>query len=161
MKRIILVAVLVVAVSLASYARKFVADGKTYSALGKYRIEIDDKSMMINGKEHKPFVITYENSNLEVRVAVDMDKGGKKYYVISDNLSVQYVANKHYFGVEKLDENLGKDGFRTSDATLNRSEYFHQKAITTGENWRRDNTKLIAAYFPMLLNNVENLIAAK
>jgi hypothetical protein len=161
MKRIVLIAGLIVAVSLASYARKFVAEGKTYSALGNYRIEMDNKSMMINGKEHKPFVITYENSNLEVRVAVDMDKEGKKYYVISHNLSVQYVANRKYFGVEKLAPELEKEGYRTSDAALNRVEYFHQKVITRGEGWRRDNTKLIAAYFPMLLNNVENIMAIK
>ena len=161
MKRIVLIAGLIVAVSLASYARKLVAEGKTYSALGNYKIELDNKSMMINGKEHKPFVITYENSNLEVRVAVDMDKEGKKYYVISDNLSVQYVANRKFFGVEKLAPELEKYGYRTSDAALNRVEYFHQKVITRGEGWRRDNTKLIAAYFPMLLNNVENVLAVK
>jgi hypothetical protein len=161
MKRIILIAGLILTVSLASYARKLVADGKTYSALGNYKIEIDDKYMIINGKQHKPFVITYENSNLEVRVAVDMDKEGKKYYVISDNLSVRYVANKKYFGVEKLSPELEKEGFKTSDGALNRVEYFHQKAITTGQNWRRDNTKLIAAYYPMLLNNVENVLAVK
>jgi DNA-binding beta-propeller fold protein YncE len=161
MKRIVLTVVLIVAVSFASYARKFVAEGKTYSALGNYRIEIDNKSMMINGKQHIPFVISYANSNLEVRVAVDMDKTGKKYYVISDNLSVQYVANRQYFGVEKLAPELEKDGFKTSDAALNRVEYFHQKVITSGVGWRRDNTKLIAAFFPMLLNNVENLIAAR
>jgi hypothetical protein len=161
MKRIILIACLIFAVSLVSYARKLVAEGKTYSALGNYKIEVDDKSMMINGKEHKPYVISYENSNLEVRVAVDMDKKGKKYYVISDNLSVQYVSNRHYFGVEKLSKDLEKEGFKTSDAALNRLEYFHQKAITTQQGWRRDNTKLIAAYFPMLLNNIENVLAAK
>jgi hypothetical protein len=161
MKRIILAAVLIVAVSFASYARKFVAEGKTYSALGNYKIEIDTKSMMINGKEHQPYVITYENSPMEIRVAVDMDKRGKIYYVISDNLSVQYIANRHYFGVEKLSEDLEKEGYKTSDAALNRVEYFRQKAITFNEGWRRDNTKLIAAYFPMLLNNIENLLAAK
>jgi hypothetical protein len=90
-----------------------------------------------------------------------MDREGKKYYVLSDNLCVQYVSNRHYFGVEKLDKEIEKDGFRTSDAALNRVEYFHQKVITTGYSWRRDNTKLIAAYFPMLLNNAENLIAEK
>lgn len=161
MKRIILLALLIVAVSLASYARKFVAEGKTYSALGNYKIEIDDKPMFINGKEHRPFVISYENSDLEVRVAVDFDRKGKTYFVISDNLSVQYVANRHYFGVEKLASDLEKDGYKTSDAALNRVEYFHQKAITTGYGWRRNNTKLIAAYFPMLLNNVENVLAAR
>ena len=94
MKRIILIAGLILTVSLASYARKLVAEGKTFSAMGNYKIEIDDKYMMINGKQHKPFVVTYGNSNLEVRVAVDMDKTGKKYYVISDNLCVQYVFNR-------------------------------------------------------------------
>jgi hypothetical protein len=161
MKKIVLLAALIVAVSLASYARKPIAEGKTNSPFGDYKIQVDNKSVWINGKEHKPFVITYENSNLEVRVAVDMDRQGKKYYVLSDNLSVQYVSNRHYFGVEKLDKVIEKDGFRTSDAALNRVEYFHQKAITTGYSWRRDNTKLIAAYFPMLLNNPENLIAEK
>jgi hypothetical protein len=161
MKRIILAAVLIVAVCLSSYARKFVAEGKTYSALGNYKVEIDDKYVMINGKEHKPFVISYDNSNLEVRIAVDMEKGCKKYYVISDNLSVQYVSNRHYFGVELLSKDLEKDGFKTSDSALNKTEYFHQKAITSHRGWRRDNTRLVAAYYPMLLNNVENLIAAK
>lgn len=161
MKRIILAAVLILAVSIASYGRKVVAEGKTYSALGNYKIEIDTKSMMINGKEHKPFVITYENSKLEVRVAIDMDKNSKIYYVISDNLSVQYVSNRHYFGVEKLSPDLEKEGYKTSDAALNRLEYFHQKAISTHEGWKRDNTRLVAAYFPMLINNIENLLAAK
>ena len=161
MKRIILAAVLILAVSIASYGRKVVAEGKTYSALGNYKIEIDTKSMMINGKEHKPFVITYENSKMEVRVAIDMDKNSKIYYVISDNLSVQYVSNRNYFGVEKLSPDLEKEGYKTSDAALNRLEYFRQKAITTQEGWRRDNTALIAAYFPMLINNIESLLAAK
>jgi hypothetical protein len=161
MKRIILVAGLTLAVSLVSFARKFVAEGETHSALGNYRIQVDEKSMFINGKEHVPYVITYENSNLEVKVAIDMDKEGKKYYVISDNLSVQYVANRNYFGVEKLPPELEKDGYKTSDAALNRLEYFHQKAITTNQGWKHDNTRLIAVYFPMLLNNSENVIAAK
>jgi hypothetical protein len=161
MKRIILAAGLIVAICLSSYARKFVAEGKTYSTLGNYKIEIDDKYMTINGKQHRPFVITYENSDLEVRVAVDMDKGIKKYFVISDNLSVQYVANRKYFGVQKLSPELEMEGFKTTDAALNRAEYFHQRVLTTNLSWRRDNTKLIAAFFPMLLNNVENILAAR
>jgi hypothetical protein len=161
MKRIILVAGLILTVSLGTYARRLVAEGKTYSALGNYKIEVDNKSFVINGKEHIPFIIKYENSNLEIKVAIEIEKGIKKYYVLSDNLSVQYVANRHYFGVEKLSPEFEKDGYRTSDAALNRAEYFHQKAITTQRSWKRDNTKLIAAYFPMLLNNVENLVASK
>jgi hypothetical protein len=154
MKRIILTTGLIVAICLSSYARKFVAEGKTYSALGKYRIEIDDKYMTINGKQHRPYVITYENSDIEVRVAVDMDKGIKKYFVISDDLSVQYVATRKYFGVKILSPELEAEGYKTLDASLNKGEYFHQKVLTSGMSWKRNNTKLVAAYFPMLLNNV-------
>jgi hypothetical protein len=158
MKRISLTLLMIAAICTTSFARKFVAEGKTYSDLGNYKIEVDDQYMMVNGKSHKPYVITYENSGLELRVAVDMERGRKIYYVLSDVLSVKYVSNRDYFGVERLGKEIEKDGFRTSDSALNREEYFHQKALTTGRSWRKNNTKLIAAYFPMLLNNQENLL---
>jgi len=161
MKRTYLAAVLIFAVSITSFARKFVAEGKTYSALGNYKLEIADNPITLNGKELKAFVISYANSNMEVTVAFDKSRKGMKYYVLSDNLSVQYVCNGDYFGVAKLDKELEKDGYKTSDSALNRSEYFHQKVITRGGNCDLDNSKLIAAYFPMLINNYENILAVK
>lgn len=160
MKRILLSLMMIAAICTSSFARKFVAEGKTNTSLGNYRIEVDDKYLMINGKQHRPFVITYENTGLELRVAVDMEKGRKTYYVLSDPLSVKYVSNRDYFGIERLGRETEKDGFRTSDSALNREEYFHQKALTSGRGWRRDNTKLIAAYFPALLNN-RDVLAVK
>lgn len=161
MKRIFLAATLIIALSLTSFARKFVAEGKTYSALGNYTLEIADNPITLNGKELKAFVISYANSNMEVTVAFEKDRKGMKYYVLSDALSVQYVCNGNYFGIAKLDKELEKDGFKTSDSALNKSEYFHQKVITRGSNCDLDNSKLIAAYFPMLLNNFENILAVK
>jgi hypothetical protein len=161
MKRIFFATALIFAVSISSFARKFVAEGKTFSALGNYKIEIADNPIKLNGKELKAFVISYANTNMEVTVAFDRNRKGMKYYVLSDNLSVQYVCNDGYFGVAKLDKELEKDGYKTSDSALNRSEYFHQKIITTGSNCDLDNSRLIAAYFPMLINNYENILAAK
>jgi hypothetical protein len=161
MKKIFLTTGLILALGLGTYARVTIAEGKTNSALGDYKIEVADQHFMVNGKVHIPYVITYANSDLEVRVAIDMDRKGKKYYVLSDNLSVQYVSNKKYFGVERLDKELEINGYTTSDAALNRAEYFHQKFITTGQNWKKDNTELIAAYFPLLLENADKMVAAK
>lgn len=161
MKRIILTAALIFAVSMASFARKFVAEGKTYSVFGNYKIEIADNPVTLKGKELKAFVISFENSKMEVTVALDKNRKGMTYYVLSDNLSVEYVCNGEYFGVAKLDKELEKDGYKTSDATLNRFEYFHQKVITTGINCDLDNIKLIATYYPMLINNYKNMLAAK
>jgi len=161
MKRIVLIAVLTGAVSLASYARKNVTEGKTNTAFGDFRIQVDKNPVTINGKEHLPLLISYENSDMEVRLAIDMDRKGKKYYVISDDLSVQYVANRKYFGVEILAPEIEKDGFTTSDGALNRQEYFRQKVITSGQSWRKDQTQLVAAYFSMLIENAEKVLAAK
>lgn len=161
MKRILLISLLIIGTSLAIFARKFVAEGKTWTSLGNYRIEMADNPVTLNGKELKAFIVSYENSKLEVTIAFDKERKGMKYYVLSDALHIMYVCNGISFGVSRLTNELEKEGYKTSDAALNRSEYFHQKVITTGGNCDLENSKLIAVYFPMLINNSENILAAK
>ena len=161
MKRMILAAVLVTAFCTASFARKVVAEGQTYTSLGTYKIEIADNLVPVKGEECKAYVITYENSPMEVTVAICKDRKCKRYVVLSDRLSVQYVCNDTYFGVEKLGKQFEKDGYKTSDAELNRSEYFHQKVLTPGKRGELEATQLIAAFFPMLLNDSTGPIASR
>lgn len=153
MKKMIFLALLTVAFGSASFSREFVAEGKTYSALGDYRIEKADNPVTINGEELKAFVISYQNSPMEVTIVIRKGKNCKNYIVLSDKLSVQYVCNENYFGVEKLDKSLVVEGYNTTDAALNRSEYFHQKKLAPGKRGEIENTQLIAAFFPMLLGN--------
>jgi hypothetical protein len=160
MKRMFFLAVLLVAFGSASFSREFVASGKTHTALGDYRIENADKPVTINGEELKAFIISYQNSPLEVTVVIKKGKKCKNYIVLSDKLSVQYVCNENYFGVEKLDKSLEKDGYTTSDASLNRSEYFHQKVLAPGQRGEVENAQLIAAYFPMLMKSTDESVAA-
>jgi hypothetical protein len=160
MKRLFFAALLIVAFSTASFTRELVAEGKTHSALGNYRIEKADNQVTINGVEYPTFLISYENTAMEVKVVVTKGKNCKNYLVLSDKLSVQYVCNENYFGVEKLDGSLAADGLSTDDAFLNRSEYFHQKVLSAGKRGEIENTQLIAAYFPMLLKVAENNTAA-
>jgi hypothetical protein len=160
MKRILFIVVLIFAASLATFARKFVAEGKTWTAIGNYKIEMADNPVTLNGKALKAFIVSYENSKMEVTIAFDKDRRGMKYYVLSEKLNIMYLCNGTYFGVAKLNTELQKDGYSTSDAALNRGEYFHQKVITTGGNCDFENSKLIAVYYPMLVNNFENILAA-
>jgi hypothetical protein len=160
MKKVFFAALLIAGFGTASFSREFVAGGKTHSALGDFRIEKADNPVTINGEELKAFVISYQNSPLEVTVAIRKDKKCKNYIVLSDKLSVQYVCNEYYFGVEKLDKSFEKDGYTTSDAALNRSEYFHQKVLAPGKRGEIENTQLIAAYFPMLINSSKEVLAA-
>ncbi len=153
MKKMIFAALLTVAFGGASFSRDFVAEGKTFSPLGDYRIETSDTPLTINGNVFKTFVISYQNTPLELKVAVTREHGGKKYIVISDELNVQYVCNADYFGVERLDKAYAKEGYVTSDLNLDKNEYFHQKVLTSGQGCELDNTRLIASYFPMLIRN--------
>jgi hypothetical protein len=161
MKRVILSAVLAVAICTALLAGKVVAKGPTFTSLGNYTIETADNPAFIKGEECKTFTISYENTPMEVTVAVCKDRKCKKYVVVSDKLSVQYVCNDNYFGVEKLDKAFEKDGFKTSDSELNRFEYYHQKVLTPGKRGELEATQLIASYFPMLLNNPTEATASR
>jgi hypothetical protein len=161
MKRMISAVVLLVLFCTASFAKKVVAEGKTYTALGDYKIEVADNPFMVKGEECRAYIISYENSPMKVTVALTKDRNCKKYLVLSDKLSVQYVCNSNYFGVEKLDKAFEKDGYKTSDSALNRSAYFHQKVITPGKRDELEATQLIAAYFPLLLNNTDETIALR
>jgi hypothetical protein len=161
MKRMFFSALLIVAFSNVSFTREFVAEGKTYSALGDFKIEIADNPVTINGEDFRTFVISYQNSPLEVKVAIRKDRNCKKYIVLSDKLSVQYVCNAHYFGVEMLDKSLKNEGYATSEAAMNWGEYFHQKVLTSGQGCELDNTLLIAAYFPKLINETSGQVAGR
>jgi hypothetical protein len=161
MKRVLFAALLTVAISSASFSREFVAGGKTHLGLGDYKIELADNPVTINGEAYKAFVISYQNSPLEATVVVMNGKNCKNYLVISDKLSVKYVSNENYFGVEMLDKTFEKDGYKTSDEALNRNEYFHQKALTPGQGGEIENTQLIAAYFPLLIKDNEKILGAK
>lgn len=157
----ILAVVLILGLSAASYARKLVAEGKTFTAMGDYKIELADETVPLKGNDCKAFVITYQNSPMEVTVVICKDRDCKRYVVLSDKLSVQYVCNENYFGVEKLDKVFEKEGYTTSDQTLNRTEYFHQKVIGPGKRGELENTQLIAAYFPMLIDTASDAVALK
>lgn len=155
MKRILISFVLAVAICSVSFARKLVAEGQTFTSMGKYKVEMADNPVMIQGEACKAYVITYEKSPIEVTVAISKDQKCKKYLVLSDQLSVQYICTANYFGVEKLDKKFEKDGYKTSDSALNRSEYFHQKVLTPGRRGETEATTLIAAYFPMLIKSTD------
>ncbi len=161
MKRIILTGAILVASCLAIFAGRPVAEGKTYSSLGDYKIEMAADPVLLDGKELEASVVSYANTDMKVTVAVNKLKNCTKYYVLSDNLSVQYVCTDRYFGVERLGKEAKKAGFTTDNNSLNVQEYFRQKLITDGSNDNLGNSMLIAAYFPYLLKETEALVAEK
>lgn len=135
-----------------SYGRK-VAEGNSNTPLGRYTIEVQDEPLVINGEDMTCYVISYEKSPMQVRVIVDKEKKCKNYIVSSDDLTVMYKCNGEYFGVNQVDPKYSNAGFATDAEKLNKSGFFHQKLITHGMTNEVDAAKLIASFYPELLQN--------
>ena len=152
MKRIFVLTALIITVCLAALGNPVVSQGQSNTELGDYKITALNDHIMLNGKELEKFLITYANSDLKVVVAVDKQKKCRKYYVLNEQVPVQYECNGLYFGIKKLDKNLGKLGFVTSLENLNKSEYYHQRVLTSETTSMLDQLNIIASYYPGLLN---------
>ncbi len=161
MKRIVLIVLITIFLMPSVIARKLISEGSSYTKLGNYRIETADAPYVINGKEHLTYLIIYENTGYTVNIITDKMKDGTRLLAISDELSVQYDSHMNYFGVEKVDQKYSEAGLSTSDDALNRYEYFHQKVISTGEISELEKIRLVAAFYPALINRIDLLGNAK
>jgi hypothetical protein len=158
MKKMLVAGLLTIGVTTALFSSEPIAVGKSHSNLGDYKIELADKPVLINGEEFKAFKISYKDSPMVVTVVIRKDKKCKNYIVLSDKLSVQYICNGEYFGIQKLDKSVEYVSYHPTYENLNQSEYFHQKLILPGKRDEVDNTQLIAVYFPRLINGVSHNI---
>lgn len=151
MKRMTCTALLVLLISCASFAKKLVAEGKSFTAMGDFRIETADQPVVIDGVTLNTYTVTYDNSEISLTIAIETSKKCRRFITISDRLSVQYVCYGTHFGVEKLNREYAKSGWKTIEANMNRTAYFHQKVLTPGQQDPITCLKLIGAYFPALI----------
>jgi len=164
MKRFFSLFITVLILSVVGYAKGPVAEGKTHCCLGKYVVDRAVNPINIDGIDLETYIVNYENSDLNVRIGIHRsEKKCTRYIVLSDDLEIQYECNSKYFGVCKLDKEYLDDGLSTSDLSLDRSQYYHQKVITQSPYSKSelDYIKLISVYFPKLVKNYEKVFAFK
>lgn len=147
----ILTTLFIILISSVSFATKLVVEGKTPTALGNFRVETAEQPLVVNGIALDTYVISYDKSDIKVRVAVEKENRCDRYITVSDELSVLYVCNKTYFGIEILGKKYSGEDWNTGNGDMNRSAYFHQKVLSQGENDKLTCISLIASYFPDLL----------
>lgn len=161
MKRTITLSLMILAVSLAAFAQKVIDTGKTYTPVGDYKIEVAEKPFILNDRVLTSYIISYENTPLKVTVAIDNHGRQINYITMSDKLSVQYTCTDKSFGVEKLNKKYAENGIFTSEEVLNRAEYLNQRVIHNGENTPLENVKLIAAFFPPLIKDIDSILTKR
>ena len=157
MKNLFSVTLLMVTLFAVSYAGPAVFKGKTHSALGEFTAEKSTESISVDGVELETYVISYENSEKTVKVAIDKDKKGKKYLVICEDMAIQYVCKSKAFGIEKLDKKYQDAGYKSGLQNMNMGEFYHQRVITRDDRTERNCLGLIAVYFPKLTKDYEKV----
>ncbi len=162
MKRFLCLFAIASILSLTGFSKGPVAQGKTHCCLGNYVVDKAINPIYIDGEELETFIVNYENSDLNVKIGIDRsDRKCTRYIVLSDDLEIQYLCNGKYFGVKLLGKEYLDDGLSTSDLSLDREEYYHQKVITQSVNSELEHLKLISVYFPKLVKNYEKVFAFK
>ncbi len=151
MKRIVSLGLLLTMFCSGLFGQKLIAEGKSFTKMGAFKIETADKPVVIDGVVLETYRITYENSATPVIVAIDLTKKCRRYITISGRLTVQYACYPTHFGIEKLSRKYHSAGLGSSDENLVRTAYFHQKILGRGEKDPVTCMMLIGAYFPELL----------
>ena len=160
MKNVFSLSAVFVAALAVAFAGQVVIKGKTNSPLGVFTVEKSDDPVSIDGQDLETYIISYQNSEKELKVAIDKDKKCKKYLVCCEDMSIQYVCRENYFGIEKLDRKYIKEGYETNLHKLNQGSFYHQRIITREDKTDRNCLGLIAVYYPQLLRNYEQVFIA-
>ncbi|MCU0459950.1 MAG: hypothetical protein MUE37_12780 [Bacteroidales bacterium] len=132
-------------------AKRIVLEGQSNTLFGDYRVESFDSPCTFSSKDCMCYLATYNNSDIVVKIVVWKEPLVTKYLVLSDKLSVQYVNNQNYLGVEKLENKFSGEGYSTIDQNMDRLAYFHQKVIRQGKLNEMESLLLIVSYFPQLI----------
>jgi len=160
MKNVFSLSTVFIAAFAVAFAGQVVIKGKTNSPLGVFTVEKSDELISIDGQDLETFIIYYENSDKQLKVAIDKDKKCKKYLVCCEDMSIQYVCREDYFGIEKLDNRYLKEGYKTNAHKINQGAFYHQRIITREDKTDRNCLGLIAVYYPQLIRNYEQVFIA-
>lgn len=157
MKHLISYLILILLISFSLPLKTVILKGDSNCALGEYIVETASNPFILDGVELETYIISYENTEKTIQVAVKKESEQCRYIVLSDFLSVQYICTKDYFGVKKHDDKE----LETDNNMLDSSGYFHQIVITRNKKNTRDCLGLIACYYPKLVKDYENAFACK
>ncbi len=92
------------------------AEGTTVSPAGDYVVNTTDEVYYFQGKEYEVYDVTYEDSFMDMKIAVNLAPDCKSYIAYTDNFTVFYSCDENGFGVRKIlfSNNKTREGFDTA-----------------------------------------------
>ncbi|WP_462318425.1 hypothetical protein [Marinilabilia sp.] len=138
-----------------------VLKGKSLTALGEYQItEVGTEN--IEKETFRKFQVEYENGSAPVTILLNERKRCNDFIVRSNVMEVQYVCRKSGFGATPIvNSNYRKLPEQTNRMFLSQDALRNQKKLVNKQVSVEDALGLIACYYPLLFENIQNITAQK
>lgn len=140
-------------ISTAKTKEATVLNGQSLTELGDYQISQSSKALAIGNEPLKTYELSYSNSDSPVLIGVKKTKKCMDFIVCTKNFEVQYVCNKHVFGVKRISKDYQTIPTATINKMMDNADFYTQRVISQNPKTEEELLGLIACYFPSLIKD--------
>lgn len=127
--------------------------GQSGSNLGQYTILISDNALKIGDEALKTYELSYSNNDSPIAIGVKKTKKCMNFIVRTDNFEVEYVCNKHVFGVKRINKEYQTVAPEVINEMMDNADFYYQRVISQYPKTEEELLGLIACYFPSLIKD--------
>lgn len=128
-----------------------VISGNSMTEFGQYTISPAPEAIKIGNEALNTYELVYSDMDSPVLIGVKETKKCKNFIVRTEGFEIEYICNKHVFGVKKVNEAYRTVSLEKVNAMLDNSVYYTQRVISQNPKNEEELLGLIACYFPLLL----------
>jgi len=127
--------------------------GQSLTELGQYTIDMSSEALTIGNEALKTYELKYSNCDTPVLIGVKKTKKCMNFIVRTNNFEVEYICNKHVFGVKRINSEYQTVAPEVISEMLDKVDYYAQRVITQNPKSEEELLGLIACYFPSLIKD--------
>lgn len=127
--------------------------GQSLTQLGQYSIRTSNETLKIGNEVLKTYELRYSNSDSPVLIGTKKTKKWMNFIVRTENFEVEYVCNKHVFGVKRINKDYQTVPTATINKMMDNADFYTQRVISQNPKTEEELLGLIACYFPSLIKD--------
>ena len=127
--------------------------GQSLTELGQYTIQATADAITIGDEALPTYKLNYSNSDSPVLIGVMKTKKCMNFIVRTDNFEVEYVCNKHVFGVKRISKDYQTVSADVINTMMDNAQFYAQRVISQNPKTEEELLGLIACYFPSLVKS--------
>jgi len=131
--------------------------GQSLTELGQYDIRLSADAIKCGDEALKTYELSYSNIDSPVLIGVKKTKKCMNFIVRTNNFEVEYVCNKHVFGVKRISKEYQTVASDVINEMMDNADFYTQRVISQNPKSEEELLGLIACYFPSLIKD-KNLV---